>query len=62
MRFREVDKILRKNGWFQVAQVGSHHQYRHPEKAGKITVPEHAGKDIRPEIVKKILQQAQIKQ
>ena len=58
MRFREMDKILKADGWYQVHQVGSHHQYKHPEKAGKVTVPEHKGKDINPSIVKTILKQA----
>lgn len=41
MRFREVEKILLKDGWYQVKQKGSHHQYKHPEKPGKVTIPEH---------------------
>lgn len=58
MRFREVDKILKKDGWYEVAKVGSHHQYRHPTKQGKVTVPEHAGKDINIAVVKSIWKQA----
>ena len=58
MRFREVDKILKQDGWYEVKQKGSHHQYMHPAKAGKVTVPEHAGKDIHPDIVKSIMKQA----
>lgn len=58
MRFREVDKILKKDGWYEVKQKGSHHQYLHPTKTGKVTVPEHAGKDIHPDIVKSIMNQA----
>lgn len=58
MRFREVDKMLRHDGWYEIAKVGSHHQYKHPTKLGKVTVPEHAGKDIRPETVRSIKRQA----
>ncbi len=58
MRFREVDKALKNDGWYEVKQVGSHHQYKHPTKLGKITVPEHGGKDIHPSIVKSIARQA----
>ena len=43
MRFRELEKILLADGWYQVAQKGSHHQYKHPTKPGKVTVPEHGG-------------------
>ena len=41
MRFRELEKILLADGWYQVAQKGSHHQYKHPTKPGKVTIPEH---------------------
>lgn len=58
MRFREVDKLLKEDGWYEVKQVGSHHQYRHPVKPGKVTVPEHGGKDINPTTEKLIRKQA----
>ncbi len=60
MRFREVDKILKDDGWIQIKQKGSHHQYIHPRKPGKVTVPEHSGKDIHLDIVKSIMKQAGI--
>jgi len=59
MRFREVEKILLNDGWYQVKQKGSHHQYKHPYKTGKVTVPEHGG-DIHMDIVKSIMKQANI--
>ena len=58
MRFREMDKILKADGWYEVKQVGSHHQYKHPAKPGKVTVPEHGGKDINLTVAKSILKQA----
>lgn len=58
MRFREIDKILKKDGWYEVKQVGSHHQYKHPTKPGKVTVPEHGGKDIKLQTARTILKQA----
>lgn len=57
MRFREVEKILLKDGWYQVKQKGSHHQYKHPNKHGKVTIPEHTG-DLNPDTVKSIMTQA----
>ena len=59
MRFREVEKILLNDGWYQVKQKGSHHQYKHSYKTGKVTVPEHGG-DIHMDIVKSIMKQANI--
>lgn len=57
MKFREIEKMLLKDGWYQVKQKGSHHQYKHPEKSGKVTIPEHGG-DIHPDTIKSILKQA----
>lgn len=58
MRFRELEKIIKKDGWYEVAQKGSHHQYEHPSKPGKVTIPEHKGKDINPSVAKSIMKQA----
>ena len=61
MRFREVRKILMSDGWELVDVRGSHYQYRHPVKEGKVTVPRHRG-DIPQRVVKSILRQAGIDQ
>lgn len=39
MDSRNVIKALEADGWFEVAQVGSHKQFKHPTKAGRVTVP-----------------------
>lgn len=60
MRPRELEKIILADGWYLVKQVGSHRQYRHPEKPGKVTIPFHPG-DIHPNTVRSILKQAGLK-
>lgn len=57
LRFREVEKIILDDGWYLVNQKGSHRQYRHPQKVGKVTIPDHRG-DIHPDVVKSIYRQA----
>lgn len=57
MRAREVEKLLLSDGWYYVRQVGSHRQYKHPHKTGKITIPFHPG-DLDKGTVKSILSQA----
>ena len=47
MRFREMEKMLLDDGWYLADVRGSHHQYKHPEKPGKVTLPNHRG-DIPP--------------
>lgn len=53
MKFREVIKILEDNGWVQKAVRGSHYQYTHSGRPGKITVPCHRG-DLDKRTVKSI--------
>lgn len=36
---REVIRDLERHGWTEVNRVGSHVQFKHPEKAGRVTVP-----------------------
>ncbi|MBA2563255.1 MAG: type II toxin-antitoxin system HicA family toxin [Chitinophagaceae bacterium] len=61
MKIKEIIKIIEKDGWFQVAQVGSHKQYKHANKKGKVTIPFHQGKDIPIGTLKSILKQAGLK-
>ncbi|RZM23472.1 MAG: type II toxin-antitoxin system HicA family toxin [Sphingomonas sp.] len=39
MRSAEVVKRLRKAGWVDIRQSGSHKQFRHPTRPGTVTVP-----------------------
>lgn len=39
MDSRKIIKILKQNGWYEIAKVGSHTQFRHPERKGRVTVP-----------------------
>lgn len=60
MKFREIEGLLLKDGWVLVDVRGSHYQYRHPFKPGKVTVPNHRG-DIPLRVVTSILKQAGLK-
>ncbi len=43
---REIEKILRANGWGLVRMVGSHRQYAHPDNPNVVTVPGAPGKQV----------------
>jgi predicted RNA binding protein YcfA (HicA-like mRNA interferase family) len=60
MTFRELEKIIINDGWKLKKVVGSHHQYVHDIRKGKITIPRHSG-DIKMPIVNNILKQAGLK-
>ena len=59
MNVREILKILKKDGWEEVPArtKGSHIQFKHPTKPGKVTVPNHSG-DIPFGTLKSIKKQA----
>ena len=62
MKAREIIKILQKDGWKEVRQVGSHKQFKHPTKKGTVTVAYHTGgEDIPIGTAKNILKQAGLK-
>ena len=60
MNSREVIAALRADGWYQVAQKGSHVQFRHPTKPGRVTVV-YPIKDIPLGTLRSIEKQAGIK-
>jgi predicted RNA binding protein YcfA (HicA-like mRNA interferase family) len=43
MNSRHVISALKADGWVQVAQKGSHVQFKHPIKPGRVTVPHPKG-------------------
>ena len=57
---REVIKILINDGWYEVGCVGDHHQFKHSNKHGRVTIT-HPRKDIPTGTLKSIEKQAGIK-
>jgi predicted RNA binding protein YcfA (HicA-like mRNA interferase family) len=45
MNSRDIIKLLLADGWFEVGQAGSHVQFRHASKKGRVTVP-HPKRDV----------------
>jgi predicted RNA binding protein YcfA (HicA-like mRNA interferase family) len=58
MKVREVISRIVDDGWFQVSQKGSHRQFKHTNKSGKVTVPGKLSDDIPIGTYKSILKQA----
>ena len=61
MKIREVIKLLESDGWLLVTTKGSHRQYKHPTKPGRVTVPGKLGDDIAPRTFSSILKQSGLK-
>ena len=54
---REVIGILKKDGWYEVACDGDHHQFKHSIKKGRVTVT-HPNKDIPIKTLRSISKQS----
>ena len=55
----EIINLLKADGWKRAQQKGSHVQFKHARKLGKVTVP-HSRKDLAPGTAKAILKKAGI--
>ncbi|MBK3660933.1 type II toxin-antitoxin system HicA family toxin [Bradyrhizobium diazoefficiens] len=60
MDSRETISALQSDGWFQVAQKGSHIQFKHPTRKGRVTVP-HPKRDVPLGTLKSIERQSGLK-
>jgi predicted RNA binding protein YcfA (HicA-like mRNA interferase family) len=56
---RQVIAAIKHIGFVEVRQRGSHKQFRHPD--GRVTtVADHRGRDISPNLLRKILEDIRI--
>lgn len=55
---REVVRALQRAGFYVHEQSGSHVQLKHPDKPGRVTVPNHQGFDLPRPIIRSIIRQA----
>ena len=62
MKVRDVIKLIESDGWYVVAMRGSHRQYKHPKKQGRVTIAGHMSDDLAPGTFNSILKQAQLKE
>ncbi len=60
MKVRKVIQLIQKDGWYLVATRGSHRQYKHPSKPGRVTIAGHPSHDLAPGTLSSIFKQAQL--
>ena len=60
MNSRDVIRAIELDGWQRVSQKGSHVQFKHSHKPGRVTVP-HPKKDIPIKTLRSIEKQAGVK-
>ncbi|RWB67528.1 MAG: type II toxin-antitoxin system HicA family toxin [Mesorhizobium sp.] len=59
---REVIRMLEADGWYLVATKGSHRQYKHKIKAGRVTVAGKPPEEVAPGTLNSILKQSGLKE
>jgi predicted RNA binding protein YcfA (HicA-like mRNA interferase family) len=61
VKVSEILRLVQQDGWFLVAQRGSHRQFKHASKLGRVTVPGKPSDDLAPGTQNSILKQAGLK-
>ena len=58
---RDVIRLIEEDGWYHVKTRGSHRQYKHPTKVGRVTIAGKPSHDLAPGTLNSILKQAGLK-
>ncbi len=61
MKVSVVLRLLKDNGWVEIARRGSHQQFKHTSKPGRVTVAGKPSDDLALGTLKSILKQADLK-
>ena len=61
MKVRDVLRMIESDGWRLVSTRGSHRQYKHMSRPGRVTVPGKPNDDLAPGTLNSILRQAGLK-
>ncbi len=62
MKVRDIIALIDADGWRLVATRGSHRQYKHSVKVGRVTIADKLGDDIAPGTLNSVLKQAGLKE
>ncbi|MBX3677354.1 MAG: type II toxin-antitoxin system HicA family toxin [Rhodocyclaceae bacterium] len=61
MKIGEVLDLLKRDGWYLAATKGSHRQFKHSDKPGRVTVAGKPSDDLAPGTLNSIFKQAGLK-
>ena len=62
MKVREAIRMIEDDGWFLVETRGSHRQFKHPSKPGRVTIAGKPSDDLAPGTRNSIMKQAGLKE
>jgi predicted RNA binding protein YcfA (HicA-like mRNA interferase family)/predicted RNase H-like HicB family nuclease len=60
VKVRDIIKMIEAEDWYLVATKGSHRQYKHPTKSGRVTIAGHPNHDLAIGTLNSILKQAKL--
>jgi len=61
MKVSEILRLLHEDNWYLVTTRGSHRQFKHLVKPGRVTVPGKPADDLAPGTLNSILKQSGLK-
>jgi predicted RNA binding protein YcfA (HicA-like mRNA interferase family) len=62
MKVRDAIRMIEDDGWYLVATRGSHRQFKHPTKPGRVTIAGKPSDDLAPGTRNSIIKQAGLKE
>jgi len=62
VKVRDAIRMIEEDGWYLVATRGSHRQFKHPTKSGRVTVAGKPSDDLAPGTWNSILKQSGLKE
>jgi predicted RNA binding protein YcfA (HicA-like mRNA interferase family) len=62
MKVRDAIRLIEDDGWRLVATRGSHRQFKHPQRPGRVTIAGKPSDDLAPGTFNSILKQAGLKE
>ena len=57
-KVREAIRLVEQDGWYHLRTKGSHRQYKHASKPGRVTIPGKLSGTLHPKTSRSILRQA----
>lgn len=60
MKIRDVIRVIEEDGWYLVTTKGSHRQYKHATKSGRVTIAGHPNDDLAPGTLNSVFKQAKV--
>jgi predicted RNA binding protein YcfA (HicA-like mRNA interferase family) len=61
MKVSDILRMLGDDGWYLASTKGSHRQFKHPSKPGRVTVAGKPSDDLAPGTLNSILKQSGLK-